>query len=85
MSNVINLDPVKAEMIAILRQKIADVSSGDISGLMIISEYKDKHTLEMPGYFYSDEDSIARLVGRMQIVQHFLVGLTFQNGNNEDD
>ena len=28
MTNVINLDPVKTEMIDILRQKIADVSAG---------------------------------------------------------
>ena len=83
MTNVINLDPVKTEMIDILRQKIADVSAGKIGGIAIICEYQDQYTLDMPGEFAGDVGSISELVGRLQIVSQFMCSLAIETGVNE--
>ena len=80
MSNVINFDPVKTEMIDILRQKIADVSAGKIGGIAIICEYQDKYSLDMPGEFAGDVNSISELVGRLQIVSQFMCSMAIENG-----
>ena len=80
MYNVINLDPVKTEMIDILRQKIADVSSGKIGGIAIICEYQDQYSLDMPGEFAGDVNSISELVGRLQIVSQFMCSMAIDNG-----
>ena len=80
MTNVINLDPVKTEMIDILRQKIADVSAGKIGGIAIICEYQDQYTLDMPGEFAGDVGSISELVGRLQIVSQFMCSMAIDNG-----
>tara|TARA_B110000503_G_scaffold42230_1_gene69218 strand:- start:3788 stop:4048 length:261 start_codon:yes stop_codon:yes gene_type:complete len=72
MSNVVNLDPIKAEILFVLREKIKQVNNGEINGLAIISEHLDGYSLEMPGEFSSDADSVSQVIGRLEIVKHFL-------------
>ena len=83
MSNVINLDPAKTEMISILKEKIADVSAGKIAGIAIICEYPDQYSLDMPGEFAGDVGSISELVGRLQIVSQFMCSLAIEPGVND--
>ena len=79
MSNVINLDPIKDEILFVLREKIKQVNNGEINGLAIISEHVDGYSLEMPGEFGSDVDSIAQVIGRLEIVKHFLCSTTIES------
>jgi len=79
MSNVVNLDPIKAEILFVLREKIKQVNNGEINGLAIISEHVDSYSLEMPGEFGSDVDSVAQVIGRLEIVKHFLCSTTIQS------
>jgi len=79
MSNVVNLDPIKAEILFVLREKIKQVNNGEINGLAIISEHVDGYSLEMPGEFGSDVDSVAQVIGRLEIVKHFLCSTTIQS------
>ena len=81
MTNVINLDPAKTEMIAILKEKIADVSAGKVAGIAIICEYPDQYSLDMPGEFAGDVASISELVGRLQIVSQFMCSLAIETGS----
>ena len=80
MTNVINLDPTKTEMISILKEKIADVSAGRVTGIAIICEYQDQYSLDMPGEFAGDVGSISELVGRLQIVSQFMCSLAIETG-----
>ena len=80
MSNVINLDPTKTEMISILKEKIADVSAGRVTGIAIICEYQDQYSLDMPGEFAGVVGSISELVGRLQIVSQFMCSLAIETG-----
>ena len=80
MSNVINLDPTKTEMISILKEKIADVSAGRVTEIAIICEYQDQYSLDMPGEFAGDVGSISELVGRLQIVSQFMCSLAIETG-----
>jgi len=80
MSNVINLDPTKTEVISILKEKIADVSAGRVTGIAIICEYQDQYSLDMPGEFAGDVGSISELVGRLQIVSQFMCSLAIETG-----
>tara|TARA_R110000822_G_scaffold81376_1_gene193371 strand:- start:170 stop:430 length:261 start_codon:yes stop_codon:yes gene_type:complete len=79
MSNVVNLDPIKAEILFVLREKIKQVNNGEINGLAIISEHVDGYSLEMPGEFGSDVDSVAQVIGRLEIVKHFLCSTTIES------
>tara|TARA_R110000796_G_scaffold9499_1_gene32359 strand:- start:218 stop:475 length:258 start_codon:yes stop_codon:yes gene_type:complete len=83
MTNVINLDPTKTEMISILKEKIADVSAGKVTGIAIICEYQEQYSLDMPGEFAGDVGSISELVGRLQIVSQFMCSLAIETGVNE--
>jgi hypothetical protein len=82
MTNVVNLDPTKTEMIAVLKEKIADVSAGKVTGISIICEYPDKYSLDMPGEFAGDVGSIAELVGRLQIVTQFMCSLAIETNGD---
>jgi hypothetical protein len=79
MSNVVNLDPIKAEILFVLREKIKQVNNGEINGMAIISEHVDGYSLEMPGEFGSDVDSVSQVIGRLEIVKHFLCSTTIQS------
>ena len=80
MSNVINLAPTKTEMSSILKENIADVSAGRVTGIAIICEYQDQYSLDMPGEFAGDVGSISELVGRLQIVSQFMCSLAIETG-----
>jgi len=84
MSNVINLDPVKTEILAILREKIKQVHDGDINGIAIICEQSDGYSLDMPGEFGSDVDSVSQILGRLEIVKHFLCSTTIESQGGDE-
>ena len=83
MSNVVNLDPVKAEILAVLREKIKQVHDGEINGVAIICEQSDGYSLDMPGEFGSDVESVSQMLGRLEIVKHFLCSTTIEMGVDE--
>jgi hypothetical protein len=47
--------------------------------MAIISEHVDGYSLEMPGEFGSDVDSVSQVIGRLEIVKHFLCSTTIQS------
>jgi hypothetical protein len=71
MTNVVDINPVKTEMIATLKERIADIESNKISGVVCICEYKESYSLDMPGEFSGDIDSISELIGKLKIVSDY--------------
>lgn len=84
MTNVVNFDPIKAEILAVLREKIKQVNDGHITGIAIICEKSDGYSLDMPGEFGSDIDSVSQIIGRLEIVKHFLSSTTIESQIGED-
>jgi len=84
MTNVVNFDPIKAEILAVLREKIKQVNDGYITGIAIICEKSDGYSLDMPGEFGSDIDSVSQIIGRLEIVKHFLSSTTIESQIGED-
>ena len=84
MTNVVNFDPIKAEILAVLREKIKQVNDGYITGIAIICEQSDGYSLDMPGEFGSDIDSVSQIIGRLEIVKHFLSSTTIESQIGED-
>lgn len=71
MTNVVDINPVKTEMIATLKERIADIESNKISGVVCICEYNQSYSLDMPGEFSGDIDSISELIGKLKIVSDY--------------
>ena len=74
MTNVVDINPIKAEMISTLKQRIADIESNKISGVVCICEYNQSYSLDMPGEFSGDIDSISELIGKLKIVSDYFSG-----------
>lgn len=71
MTNVVDINPIKTEMIATLKERIADIESNKISGVVCICEYNQSYSLDMPGEFSGDIDSISELIGKLKIVSDY--------------
>lgn len=70
MGEVSILDRNAEEVRATLRTLLKACESGDISGAVIVTEHQDGFDLDMPGTFSTDPDSIASIMGRLQMASN---------------
>ena len=70
MGEVSILDRNAEEVRATLRDLLKACESGDISGAVIVTEHQDGFELDMPGTFSTDPDSIASIIGRLQMASN---------------
>ena len=81
MGEVSILDRNAEEVRATLRDLLKACESGDISGAVIVTEHQDGFELDMPGTFSTDPDSIASIIGRLQMASNVFAHMTLA----EDD
>lgn len=70
MGEVSILDRNAEEVRETLRALLKACESGDISGAVIVTEHQDGFDLDMPGTFSTDPDSIASIMGRLQMASN---------------
>ena len=70
MGEVSILDRKAEEVRETLRALLKACESGDISGAVIVTEHQDGFDLDMPGTFSTDPDSIASIMGRLQMASN---------------
>jgi hypothetical protein len=83
MGQVSILDRNAEEVRTVLRTLLDACESGKISGAVIITEHQDKFELDMPGTFSTDPDSIASIIGRLQIASNVFAHMTWVDENDE--
>jgi hypothetical protein len=67
----ISLLDKRSENVATLFRHIAeDAEAGKISGAIVICEYEDNYTLDLPGVFSQYPEDIVQVVGRLSLAQH---------------
>jgi hypothetical protein len=52
---------------ALFRQLADEAASGKISGAIVVSEYEDEITLDIPGNFSQEVGSLSQIIGHLQI------------------
>ncbi len=75
MGEVSILDRHAEEVRDTLRELLRECESGEISGAVIITEHQDHFDLTMPGTFSTDPESIASVVGRLQIASNIFCNI----------
>lgn len=67
MGTITSLENRPESVAALFRQLADEAANGKISGAIVICEYKDEITLDVPGIFSQDPASLAQIVGNLQI------------------
>lgn len=67
MGTVTLLDNRPDNVAALFRQLADEAASGKITGAIVISEYEQEITLDVPGIFSQDPTNLAMIVGHLQI------------------
>ena len=70
MGTVTLLDKRSENVTTLFRQIADDAEAGKISGAIVICEYDDCYTLDLPGVFSQFPEDIVQVVGRLAIAQH---------------
>jgi hypothetical protein len=70
MGHVAILDRNAEQVRETLKQLLSECEAGNISGAVIVTEKSEGFDLEMPGTFSTDADSIASIIGRLQIASN---------------
>ncbi len=83
MGEVSILDRNAEEVRATLRDLLKSCESGDISGAVIVTEHQDGFELDMPGTFSTDPDSIASIIGRLQMASNVFAHMTWVEEDGE--
>lgn len=77
MGEVSILDRNAEEVRKSLRKLLEACEAGDISGAVIVTEHQDGFDLDMPGTFSTDPDSIASIIGRLQMASNVFAHMTW--------
>ena len=85
MGEVTSIVPLTNDIILLLREILDDALKGDISGIVILCEYDDVHTIDMPGAFSVDPESVAALVGKLTITANYFSSAAFLEGDEDYD
>ena len=49
MGKVTHIEPLTGDVITTLKNALDDAIKGDISGIVLLCEYEEAHTIDMPG------------------------------------
>jgi hypothetical protein len=83
MGEVAILDRNAEEVRATLRKLLDACESGKITGAVIVTEFLDGYDLDMPGTFSTEPDSIASIIGRLQIASNVFSHMTWGDEHGE--
>jgi len=78
MGSVITLDRNVKEVSETLERLLVDCKEGRLSGAIIITEKHDGFGLDIDGTFSVDPDSIAAIMGRLQISSNVFFNMMFE-------
>jgi hypothetical protein len=70
MGTISLLDKRSENVTTLFRQIAEDAEAGKISGAIVICEYEDNYTLDLPGVFSQYPEDIVQVVGRLSLAQH---------------
>ena len=78
MGSVITLDRNVKEVSETLERLLVDCKEGKLSGAIIITERHNGFDLDIDGTFSVDPDSIAAIMGRLQISSNVFFNMMFE-------
>lgn len=78
MGTITLLDKRSESVAALFRQLADEAASGKISGAVIVSEYEDEVAMDIPGVFSEDPESLAQVIGKLQIASHIFASMASQ-------
>jgi hypothetical protein len=78
MGSVVTLDKNLKEVLETLERLLVDCKEGRLSGAIIITEKHDEFGLDIDGTFSVDPDSIAAIMGRLQISSNIFFNMMFE-------
>lgn len=67
MGTITLLENRPENVAALFRQLADEAANGKISGAIIVTEYEEEITLDVPGTFSQDSSSLAQIVGHLQV------------------
>ena len=70
MGTVTLLDKRSENVAALFRQIANEAEAGKISGAVVICEYDNGYTLDLPGVFSQIPEDIVQIIGRLTVAQH---------------
>lgn len=68
MGEVVDIDPVKKEMLSILGGVALGIESNRVSGFILISLDENGYSLDMPGSYVGDINTVCQLLGKLKLV-----------------
>ena len=83
MGEVSILDRNAEEVRTVLRKLLDACESGEITGAVIVTEYQDGFDLDMPGTFSTEPDSIASIIGRLQMASNVFSNMTWADEHGD--
>ena len=83
MGDLTHIEPLTNDVIKTLRERLDDALKGNISGIVILCEYEDAHTIDMPGAFSMDIDDLSNMIGKLTITSNYFASMAFTE--DEDD
>lgn len=83
MGQVSILDRNAEEVRETLRDLLEACEAGDICGAIIVIERQDGFDLQMPGTFSTDPDSLASIIGRLQIASNVFSYMVWSDEDEE--
>lgn len=83
MGEVSILDRNAEEVRTVLRKLLDACEAGEITGAVIVTEYQDGFDLDMPGTFSTEPDSIASIIGRLQMASNVFSHMTWADEHGE--
>ena len=83
MGQVSILDRNAEEVRETLRDLLEACEAGDVSGAIIVIERQDGFDLQMPGTFSTDPDSLASIIGRLQVASNVFAHMVWSDEDDE--
>jgi len=83
MGKVTHIEPLTGDVITTLREKLDDAIKGQISGIVVVCEYDEAHTVDMPGAFSTDIDDLSSMVGKLKITADYFSSMAFTEDDDE--
>ena len=68
MGDVVDINPSKTEMLKILGAVALGVELNRVSGLILISLDENGYSLDMPGSYVGDINTVCQLLGKLKLV-----------------
>lgn len=70
MGTVTLLDKRSENVATLFKQIAKDAEAGKVSGAIVVCEYDECYTLDLPGVFSQHPDDVVQVIGRLAVAQH---------------